>query len=155
MTIFCCFFSKLTLMIDICIIKLTIVKICEFQFFSICHHRAKRNAEKTAEAQNLQFSIPTAPERRMTRAVVLTSETAIAAKRKKATEQKRKERLNWTAQKWRRHREKNLAAYYARKSKKSSFNGTGLCTLFVLHNVNCDLIIKNVANTEGTNFIYI
>ena len=89
--------------------------------------RAKIKAEKEAEA--LLSSGPGEP--RSTRSKQRKYENAVAAQRAKWREWKRKERSKWTAQHWRRHRERNLHAYYARKApeKGTKITPVSLCVI--------------------------
>ena len=100
-----------------------------FFVFFIFVIRAKIKAEREAEA--LLSSGPGEP--RSTRSKQRKDENAVAAQRAKWREWKSKERSKWTAQRWRRHRERNLHAYYARKAPEK---GTKI-TRFSLWDFKC------------------
>ena len=87
---------------------------------SLSLSRARKAAERAAEAPSLKLSSTPSAEAVRKKAVILSDQTATAVKRQKAAEQKRKERAEWTAEQWKRHREKNLQAYYKRKATQKS-----------------------------------
>ena len=74
--------------------------------------RARKAAERVAEVPSLKLSSTPPAQAVRKKAVILSDQTATAAKRQKTAEHKRKERAKWTAEQWKRHREKNLQAYY-------------------------------------------
>ena len=104
-----------------------------FQFFFFTTFfviRAKIKAEREAEA--LLSSGPGEP--RSTHSKQHKDENAVTAQRAKWREWKSKEHSKWTAQRWRRHRERNLHAYYARKAPEK---GTKITPRFSLWHFNC------------------
>ena len=94
--------------------------------------RARKAAERAAKAPSLKLSSTLFAKAVRKKAVILSDQTATAVKRQKAAELKHKERAKWTAEQWKRHREKNLQYYYKQKNTQQEGKQETICDTFLL-----------------------
>ena len=89
------------------------------------------------------------------KAVILSDQTATAAKRQKTAEHKRKERAKWTAEQWKRHREKSLQYYYKQKATQQEGKWETICVTFVVVAIIIMLVSVLQSYCEAVFFSYL